>query len=61
MIGDRAVVTVRESRFRGGNLFDSSQSTSTFEMQLRQEDGGWKIVDAEAYFAWCWKNQYGCK
>ena len=59
--GGRAVVTIRESSFRGGGLFDSFQSTSTFEMQLRQEAEGWKIVDAEAYFAWCWKNQSGCK
>lgn len=52
---DGAVVTVRESRFYGGDLFDSSQHTSVFEMELQLEDGEWKIVDSDRYFAWAWK------
>lgn len=59
--GDRATVKVRESRFRGGELFDSSQSTSTFDMTLEREGGAWKIVDGEYYFARCWKLDRGCR
>jgi hypothetical protein len=58
---NRAVVKVRESRFHGSRLFDSSQSTTIFEMKLQLEDGEWKIVDADYYFAWCWKHSEGCK
>ena len=60
--GDRATVQVRESRFRGGGgLFDSSQSTTTFDMTLEREGGAWKIVDADYYFARCWKFDRGCR
>jgi hypothetical protein len=59
--GDRATVQVRESRFRGSNLFDSSQSTTTFEMRLQLERGDWKIVDSEYYFAPCWTDDDGCR
>ena len=59
--GNRAVVDVRESRFHGGDLFDSSQSTTIFEMKLQFEDGEWKIVDSDYYFARCWKDSTGCK
>ncbi|MBL7201610.1 MAG: hypothetical protein ISS56_15835 [Anaerolineae bacterium] len=59
--GERAVVQVRESSFRGGNLFDSSQSSILFEMVLRRTDEGWRIFDSEYYFAWCWKTVDGCK
>jgi hypothetical protein len=58
---NRAVVKVRESRFYSGDLFDSSQSTTIFEIKLQLEDGGWKIVDADYYFAWCWRHSEGCK
>jgi len=59
--GNRAVVDVRESRFHGGDWFDSSQSTTIFEMKLQFEDGEWKIVDSDYYFARCWKDNKGCK
>jgi len=58
--GNRAVVEVRESRFRGGDLFDSGQSTTVFEMELQLEDE-WKIADSDYYFAWCWKRDDGCR
>jgi hypothetical protein len=58
---NRAVVKVRESRFNGRRLFDSSQSITIFEIKLQLEDGEWKIVDADYYFAWCWKQSEGCK
>jgi hypothetical protein len=59
--GDRATVKVRESRFRGGGLFDSSQSTDTFDVFLKREGGVWKIVDADYYFAKCWDYVDGCR
>jgi hypothetical protein len=55
--GSRAMVEVRESRFYSGDLFDSNQYTTIFEIKLRLEDGGWKIVDSDHYFAWCWKKK----
>jgi hypothetical protein len=57
--GNRTVVKVRESRFHGSGLFDSSQSTAIFEIKLQLEDGGWKIVDADYYFAWRWRHSEG--
>ncbi len=59
--GSRATVTVCESRFHGGDLFDSSQYTYVFEMELGLEDDGWKIVDSDYYFARCWEREEGCK
>ncbi len=61
VIGNRAVVDVRESRFYDGDLFDSSQSTTVFEMELQLEDGEWKIVHSNCYFAWCWMSDEGCR
>jgi hypothetical protein len=52
--GNSAVVAMRETRFRGGDLFDSGQSSSLFNMDLHLENGVWKIVDSDYYFAWCW-------
>jgi len=57
--GGRAVVDGREARFSGGDLFDSSQRTTIFEVELRLEDGEWKIVDADYYFSPCWTNSEG--
>ncbi len=59
--GSRATVKVRESRFRGGDLFDSGQSTYVFEMELKLEDDAWRIVDSDYYFARCWEREEGCK
>ena len=35
---------VRKSHFRSGDLFDSSQHTTVFEVELRLEGGEWKQV-----------------
>ena len=56
-----ATVTVRETRFREGDLFDSGQSTSSFKMVLHLEGGEWKIVHSDYYFAWCWGYLYKCE
>ena len=52
--GSLALVEVRESRFYGGDLFDSGQSVSTFEMELRLINDDWKIHDSYYYFTSCW-------
>ena len=59
--GSNATVTVRESRFRGGDLFDSSQSTMVFDTELHLEDSEWKIIYSHYYFASCWVREKGCK
>jgi hypothetical protein len=52
--GGRAVVDVRESRFRSGDLFEPSPRTIIFEIELRLEGGEWKIVESKYYFSRCW-------
>ena len=59
--GNNAVVHVRESRFEGGDLFGSGQSSLDIEMQLHRDAGGWKIVYASSYFAMCWNEAEGCQ
>ena len=59
--GSNATVTMRETRFRGSDLFDSGQSITTFDMELRLESGKWEIVDSDYYFAWCWRYMDTCK
>lgn len=59
--GDQAAVTVRETHFNQGGLFESSQYTNTFEMRLRREEGVWRIIGAESYWASCWDDQDGCQ
>jgi len=59
---NRATVDVREARFYESDLFDSSQRTTIFEIELQLEDGEWKIVDADYYFSPCWvdSEDWGC-
>lgn len=59
-VGNRTMVQVRESRFEGGNLIGNNQSITTFDIELELEEGAWKIVDADYYFAGCWKSSQGC-
>ena len=57
---NRATVTIQETRFYNNGLFDSSQQTSTFTMDLVNEDGTWKITDSDAYWVSCWQQTNGC-
>jgi len=57
----QATVQVRESRFYGGDLFDSNQSSTTFSMDLQLENGVWRIIHSQYYFAGCWENRTGCR
>ncbi len=59
--GDQATVTVRETHFNQGGLFDSNQYTNTFEMRVRREDGVWRITGSDAYWAYCWDDPLGCR
>jgi hypothetical protein len=60
-VGSQTVVRVRESRFEGGNLIGNNQSITMFDVKLKFEQGAWKIVDADYYFARCWKSDQGCR
>ena len=59
--GDQATVQVLESQFYGGGLLESGQSVMTFEMELTQLDGEWKITNGDYYFAYCWTSGNFCK
>ncbi|MBI4771545.1 MAG: nuclear transport factor 2 family protein [Chloroflexi bacterium] len=59
--GERAVVTVEETAFYQGGLFDSSQHSTTFQITLRREAAGWRIVQADSYWAWCWTQPDSCQ
>jgi hypothetical protein len=60
--GGEAVVTVQETSFYQGGLFDSGQTTQTFEVRLRRDPSGmaWKLVDADSYWMYCWNQESGC-
>jgi len=58
---DQATVQVLESQFYGGGLLDSGQTVITFEMELIQLDGEWKITNGDYYFAYCWTSGNFCK
>ena len=59
-IGNQATVTVKETRFRDGGLFESSQYVQNFDMELERVGGAWKIVDADYFFTNCWDKPAGC-
>ena len=60
--GRDASVAVYESRFQGGDLFNSGQSINAFDMELRRDvNFQWKIVYSPYYFARCWTDERGCK
>jgi len=61
VIGKTAIVTISESRFRGGDLFNTGQRTNVFEMKLRLEGDSWKVASSPYYFASCWDQAGGCK
>ena len=58
---DRAYIKVLETNFYSGDLFSSSQYTTDFEIFLVLENGQWKIMDSDYYFAFCWSRDDGCK
>jgi hypothetical protein len=58
--GDRATVTVSETRFESGGLFSSGQYRMSFAMSLLRQGDTWKLVSAESYWAACWSERRPC-
>ncbi|MCB0216514.1 MAG: hypothetical protein H6648_03515 [Caldilineae bacterium] len=54
--GDVALVTVRETRYWSGGLFDSGQSSNDFEMKLIRESGIWHLTRSDQYWWWGWSD-----
>lgn len=57
---DRAEVSVKETRFYRGGLFESNEYSTTFGMTLKREEGAWKITTSDSYWAYCWDAKAGC-
>jgi hypothetical protein len=57
---ETATVLVHETRFYQGQLFNSGETTDTFEMRLGQAGGAWTIVSADRYWLPCWEQANGC-
>jgi hypothetical protein len=57
-----AEITMLETRFYEGGLFESSSYTTTFVVTLlRDQNGVWKISESDNYWLWCWDEFGGCK
>jgi hypothetical protein len=52
--GEQAKVSVRRTSFYSGGVFDSGQSSTTFEMTLVREGDEWQVVEADRYWWKCW-------
>ncbi len=59
--GDRAVVTVSETRFAEGGLFSSGQYGTSFSMTLRRQGESWRLISADSYWAACWSQSRPCE
>lgn len=59
--GDRAAVTVSETRFDSGGFFSSGQYETSFRMTLRRQSDTWRLVSAESYWAACWGQRRPCQ
>lgn len=57
--GDRARVSVRQTTFYSGGVFDSGQHTTNFDMTLRREGDEWQVVEADEYWWRCWSRATG--
>ena len=52
---EKAIVTVRKTTFYNSGLMGSGQSTRTFTLNMRLEEGIWKVSDGESYWSSsCW-------
>jgi hypothetical protein len=52
----QTIVQVRETRYHQGGPFDSGEYNDTFDVILKDEASGWKIVDAGRYWYGCWSS-----
>ncbi len=52
---EKAVVTVRKTTFRNSGLMGSGQYSRTFTLDMKLEDGMWKVSDGQSYWSSsCW-------
>lgn len=51
---DIARVTVQETSFVGGGLFQGDQSVDQFELRLQQKAGRWVLIDGQRCWWDCW-------
>jgi hypothetical protein len=58
---DKATVSVRKTSYYRGGLFDNGQYSTSFRVTLHHEDGAWKILDSDRYWANCWDWTRGCR
>ncbi len=58
---DLMQVSVRQTTFSRGGLFGSSQYSSLYDVQVKRENGAWKIRRSDRYFLSCWTQAAGCK
>ena len=59
--GNQARIIARKTVFYRAGLFDSGQSSNTFNMSLRQEGGDWKVMESDDYWTDCWESYAGCQ
>ena len=57
---NEADVTIQETRFYNRGLFDSSQSVSTFTIELNLENSLWQITKADRFWDRCWHQTRNC-
>ena len=60
VMGDQATVQAASNRFSSDGLFGGRINVSHFDLQLRLDNGVWKIVRADRYWASCWNQSDGC-
>lgn len=58
--GNRTSVSIRQTHFYRGDLFDSNQYSTNFTITLQREHESWKIVNSDSYWAYCWNDEAGC-
>lgn len=52
----QTIVQVRETSYYRGGLFGSGESSYTFDVTLKHQEDGWKIVEGGRYWYDCWSS-----
>jgi hypothetical protein len=58
--GSMTYVTIEETLFSSSDVLSPSYYSRSFEFVLVSEQGEWRILEADRYFAYCWINESGC-
>jgi hypothetical protein len=58
--GDRAVVTISQTSFYAGGLFESSQMTNQHTVRLGREERGWRLLSSDISWDPCWSDTDRC-